>query len=149
MPTRPKFALLEPPRGGTAAVRDLSAVGRARAERGAHAARADRPHMAAAGARLSARRQGGAARHRRGLRAVRPAGGRPVRPGADYRARRLREIVGYLGEHFTEPLSLPEVASHFGLSPQYFSTFFRENFGRTFTQHINSLRIEQAARLLR
>ena len=61
----------------------------------------------------------------------------------------LREIVGYLGEHFTEPLSLPEVASHFGLSPQYFSTFFRENFGRTFTQHINSLRIEQAARLLR
>ncbi|MEI3585880.1 MAG: AraC family ligand binding domain-containing protein [Agathobaculum sp.] len=50
--------------------------------------------------------------------------GRPVRPGADYRARQLREIVGYLGEHFTEPLSLPEVASHFGLSPQYFSTFF-------------------------
>ena len=75
--------------------------------------------------------------------------GRPVRPGADYRARQLREIVGYLGEHFTEPLSLPEVASHFGLSPQYFSTFFREIFGRTFTQHINSLRIEQAARLLR
>ena len=75
--------------------------------------------------------------------------GRPVRPGADYRARQLREIVGYLGEHFTEPLSLTEVASHFGLSPQYFSTFFRENFGRTFTQHINSLRIEQAARLLR
>ena len=37
--------------------------------------------------------------------------GRPVRPGADYRARQLREIVGYLGEHFTEPLSLPEVAS--------------------------------------
>ena len=36
--------------------------------------------------------------------------GRPVRPGADYRARQLREIVGYLGEHFTEPLSLPEVA---------------------------------------
>lgn len=75
--------------------------------------------------------------------------GRPVRPGADYRARQLREIVGYLGEHFSEPLSLTEVASHFGLSPQYFSTFFRENFGRTFTQHINSLRIEQAARLLR
>ncbi|RHT57170.1 AraC family transcriptional regulator [Butyricicoccus sp. AM29-23AC] len=75
--------------------------------------------------------------------------GGPCVPVPDYRARQLREIVGYLGEHFTEPLSLPEVASHFGLSPQYFSTFFRENFGRTFTQHINSLRIEQAARLLR
>ena len=47
-------------------------------------------------------------------------------------------------------LSLPGgVAAQFGLSPQYFSSFFRENFGRTFVQHVNSLRIEQAARLLR
>lgn len=75
--------------------------------------------------------------------------GRSMRPGADYKARQLREIVGYLGEHFTERPSLTEVAAHFGLSPQYFSTFFKENFGRTFTQHVNSLRIEQAARLLR
>lgn len=75
--------------------------------------------------------------------------GRSMRPGADYKARQLREIVGYLGEHFTARLSLTKVAAHFGLSPQYFSTFFKENFGRTFTQHVNSLRIEQAARLLR
>ena len=75
--------------------------------------------------------------------------GRSMRPGADYKARQLREIVGDLGEHFTARLSLTEVAAHFGLSPQYFSTFFKENFGRTFTQHVNSLRIEQAARLLR
>ena len=74
--------------------------------------------------------------------------------GVDVTGVNLRRYLGpplrkSFGEHFTEPLSLPEVASHFGLSPQYFSTFFRENFGRTFTQHINSLRIEQAARLLR
>ena len=75
--------------------------------------------------------------------------GKRMRPGADYKARQLKEIVGYLGAHFTESLSLTAVAAHFGLSPQYFSSFFRENFGRTFTQHINSLRIEQAARLLR
>ena len=75
--------------------------------------------------------------------------GHQMHPNADYKARQLREIVGYLGEHFTEPLSLPAVAARFGLSPQYFSSFFRENFGRTFVQHVNSLRIEQAARLLR
>lgn len=74
---------------------------------------------------------------------------RQALPNADYKARQLREIVSYLSEHFAEPLTLPNIASHFGLSPQYFSTFFRINFGRTFTQHINSLRIEQAARLLR
>ena len=75
--------------------------------------------------------------------------GRRMHPNADYKARQRKEIVGYLGEHFAEPLSLTAVAARFGLSPQYFSTFFRENFGRTFTQHVNSLRIEQAARLLR
>lgn len=75
--------------------------------------------------------------------------GRRMRPNADYKARQLKEIVGYLSAHFTEPLPLTGVAAHFGLSPQYFSSFFRENFGRTFTQHVNSLRIEQAARLLR
>ena len=75
--------------------------------------------------------------------------GRQVRPNADYKARQLKEIVGYLGEHFTEPLTLTGVAARFGLTPQYFSGFFRDNFGRTFTQHVNSLRIEQAARLLR
>ena len=75
--------------------------------------------------------------------------GRQMRPNADYKARQLKGIVGYLGEHFAEPLTLSAVAAQFGLSPQYFSTFFRENFGRTFTQHVNYLRIEQAARLLR
>ena len=75
--------------------------------------------------------------------------GRQMQPNEDYKARQLREIVGYLGEHFTERLPLSDVAARFGLSPQYFSSFFREHFGRTFTQHINSLRIEQAARLLR
>ncbi|MGO5027592.1 helix-turn-helix domain-containing protein [Candidatus Agathobaculum pullicola] len=37
----------------------------------------------------------------------------------------------------------------FWLVALVFQQLFRENFGRTFAQHINSLRIEQAARLLR
>lgn len=72
-----------------------------------------------------------------------------ARPSSDYKAGQLKEIVAYLGEHFAEPLRLAEVAAHFGLSPQYFCTYFKDNFGKTLTQHINSLRIEQAARLLR
>lgn len=72
-----------------------------------------------------------------------------ARPASDYKAGQLKEIVAYLGEHFAEPLRLAEVAAHFGLSPQYFCTYFKDNFGKTLTQHINSLRIEQAARLLR
>ena len=80
---------------------------------------------------------------------VKTVSGMAMAVAAAIDAIKLKEIVGYLGEHFTEPLSLSAVAAEFGLSPQYFSTFFRDNFGRTFTQHINSLRIEQASRLLR
>lgn len=68
---------------------------------------------------------------------------------SDYKAKRLKDIVSYLEEHFFETLTLGEVASRFGMSPQYFCAFFKENFGKTLTQHINSLRMEQAARLLR
>ena len=36
-----------------------------------------------------------------------------MRPGADYKARQLKEIVGYLGAHFTEPLPLTAVFQQF------------------------------------
>ena len=58
-------------------------------------------------------------------------------------------MVEYLGEHCTERLRLSDVAARFGLSPQYFCSFFKENFGRTLIQHVNFLRIERASRLLR
>ncbi len=67
----------------------------------------------------------------------------------DYRTQLLREIVAYLGEHCTESLRLPEVAQHFGMSPQYFCSFFKAHLGRSFVQHVNFLRIERASRLLR
>jgi len=74
---------------------------------------------------------------------------RKVRPHKDYKQQQLKAILAYMGDHFAEPVRLAEISSHFGLSPQYFSTFFKENFGRTFVQHLNSLRIGKAARLLR
>lgn len=73
----------------------------------------------------------------------------PMRPGEEYRVQMLREIIEYLAEHCTEKLRLNDVAARFGLSPQYFCSFFKENSGRTLVQHINFLRIERASRLLR
>ena len=55
----------------------------------------------------------------------------------------------YLSEHCTERLRLADVSAQFGLSPQYFCSFFKENLGRTLVQHVNFLRIERASRLLR
>ncbi len=68
---------------------------------------------------------------------------------ADYKQETLRSIVAYLETHYAEHLRLDEVAAQFGLSPQYFCTFFKENLGRTLTQHVNFLRVERASRLLR
>lgn len=72
---------------------------------------------------------------------------REARP--DYQRQILRDIVEYLGEHCTEPLRLPDVAARFGLTPQYFCSFFKEHLGRTLIQHINLLRVERASRYLR
>ena len=67
----------------------------------------------------------------------------------DYQNQTLRDIIEYLNETCTEPIRLPEVAARFGLTPQYFCTFFKEHFGRTLIQHINLLRIQRASRYLR
>ena len=67
----------------------------------------------------------------------------------EYQSQMLRDIIEYLNETCTEPVCLPEVAARFGLTPQYFCTFFKEHFGRTLIQHINLLRIQRASRYLR
>ena len=72
-----------------------------------------------------------------------------VQTHKEYKQEMLRDIVVYLQEHYQQPLGLSEVAAQFNVSPQYFCTFFKENLGRTFTQHLNFLRIERASRLLR
>ena len=67
----------------------------------------------------------------------------------DYQNQTLRDIIEYLNENCTEAVRLPDIAARFGLTPQYFCTFFKEHFGRTLTQHINLLRIQRASRYLR
>lgn len=72
---------------------------------------------------------------------------RDARP--EYQRQILRDIVEYLNENCTETLRLSDVAGRFGLTPQYFCTFFKEHLGRTLIQHINLLRVERASRILR
>ncbi len=83
--------------------------------------------------------------------------GHQMRPGADYKAQQLKEIVGYLGEHFTEPLSLSAVAAEFWSCRRAISSapLFRDNSwdGEHSHQHINSPAeseaVRRAGRLLR
>ena len=61
---------------------------------------------------------------------------------------RLFHALSYISEHYTEDLSLPEVAEQAGLHPQYFSRYFREHMGLTLTEYINQLRIVNSLSLV-
>ena len=55
---------------------------------------------------------------------------------------RVQKIASFIREHYSEKLTLSGTAEHFGLSEAYFSRLFRKNFGITFIQHLNRVRIE-------
>ena len=54
---------------------------------------------------------------------------------------RLEEIIEYIELHHKEQISLEEIASHFYLSREYFSRFFRKNLGVTFSRYVNQVRL--------
>lgn len=60
----------------------------------------------------------------------------------------LREIVTYLDANYQRPVSLQETSENFHLSPKYFSRFFHQNFGKTFTEYVNDCRILASCELL-
>lgn len=59
-----------------------------------------------------------------------------------------RELLAYIHEHYTEKLSLDELASRFYLSPKYISRYFKEHFHITFVNYVNYLRLTHAKSLL-
>lgn len=61
----------------------------------------------------------------------------------------LQEMNIYLNEHYTEPISLGELAARYGLSLAYFSKVFKTEFGVSPIKYITRLRMEASRRLLR
>ena len=57
----------------------------------------------------------------------------------------LIDIMNYLSEHYSEALSLKDVAARFGYSYYYLSRLFSRNIGLSFHQFLNIRRVEQAA----
>ena len=60
----------------------------------------------------------------------------------------IKRILIYLQEHFADPVTVADTASHFGYSAGRFSHLFNERIGCSFTRYVNSLRVEQARSLL-
>ena len=62
---------------------------------------------------------------------------------------RTRGIAEYILLHYSEPLTLTELAGVFFLTPQYLSSFFRKHFGMNFKAYLTEQRLYHSLRDLR
>lgn len=61
----------------------------------------------------------------------------------------IHSAIAFIEKHYTESISLEEVANHVGLTPQYFSTYFKEEMDCNLIDYITKLRIEKAKEIIR
>ena len=61
---------------------------------------------------------------------------------------KMKEVVTYIEDHYTERLTREMVAGEFYLSPNYFSSYFKKYVGMTFTQYLTAYRLGQGRDLL-
>lgn len=56
--------------------------------------------------------------------------------------------IGHINQHFTEDVTLNDIASYVNLSPQHFSKIFKEATGFGYVEWVNNLRITKARELI-
>lgn len=61
----------------------------------------------------------------------------------------LHRCVQYIGEHYSEPITLTQVAEKVYLTPTYLCRVFKKEAGVTFNEYLNRVRINKAKDLLR
>lgn len=61
---------------------------------------------------------------------------------------KLKFIVGYVEQHYAEPITISRMAELCYFSPSHFMKFFKSNMGTSFIQYLNDYRLTMARRLL-
>lgn len=61
---------------------------------------------------------------------------------------KLEDVMKYVREHFSEPLTLQNIADHFFVSREYFSSMFKQKTGLGFNEYLNQIRVSNAMKLL-
>ena len=59
------------------------------------------------------------------------------------------EAIAYMKEHFTEKITLEDVAATIGFNTNYFSELFKKETGENFSNYLLGIRMEKAKQLLR
>ncbi|QUL53222.1 AraC family transcriptional regulator [Paenibacillus tritici] len=60
----------------------------------------------------------------------------------------MQEVLEYLDVHYMHPITLADAARHANMSLFYFSRFFKSISGMSYVAYLNSIRVNQAERLL-
>ncbi len=57
----------------------------------------------------------------------------------------LLKMKSYIHAHYTQPIALSDLASQFGMTPQYTATFFKNAAGETVFEYLARIRLNKAA----
>lgn len=72
----------------------------------------------------------------------------PLKKCPDHGEHSFKRLLNYIDIHFSEKLTLKDLASKFYLNPNYCCALFVKYTQQTFSQYLNHLRIEAAEKLL-
>lgn len=61
----------------------------------------------------------------------------------------IEQAVNYVQDNFHLPITLSETAERFSVSPEHFSRMFKKETGFGFCKYLNSIRLQQAEKLLK
>lgn len=61
---------------------------------------------------------------------------------------RINRAVDYIFAHYVQDLTQEQVAEQLGMTPTYFSRFFKQATGRGFVEFVNRLRVSKSCELL-
>lgn len=62
--------------------------------------------------------------------------------------KRINKVCGYLEQNFTKTITLAEVANLISLSESNFCKFFKKATGKTFSDYLNDIRIQESCQIL-
>ncbi|HWV10259.1 MAG TPA: AraC family transcriptional regulator, partial [Pseudomonas sp.] len=68
--------------------------------------------------------------------------------GDEHHVERINRAVDYIFQHYAQDLGQEEVADYLGMTPTYFSRFFKQATGRGFVEFVNRLRVSKSCELL-
>lgn len=63
-------------------------------------------------------------------------------------SRRVKKVLAYINEHYTNKVSLTDVAQHVNMGEVSFSRFIKKRTGKTFIEYLTDVRVGSASRML-